>query len=454
MSSQQGKVGEEVRRVLELVAAGTLSPDSAALILDALSLPAMPGEAPGDETGPSARPGADVNPPGSSQARPHTASSQVKRPVGSRRVYHTSPATKATIDGLQQSRRKLSREVRRLSREAKRISHEASRASKKEMREAIREAKDEIRRAFRLSVGEARRAIADVESELKTAFSAGLSDGRRDDGWLANLARLGVARDQVKHVARSAVEHEMAPGERVTVRNFAGDVVVNGWHRSSLELRAERTGWGADSEMAQDRAEGMPLDVQRREGEILIEAHPAVASGMGLLNLQRMRSNLTISVPRDINLAVTTKGGDVIVDGHVGQLTVITAQGDAAINGAAGAIDVETVQGEITLRECTSGRVAATSVSGDIIVYLKPQPGGEYRLRSADGDVVAHIVPGAALEYELETVSGDLNAGGTAAVLARQPGYVRGAIHPAPGAAAGATARLHVVTINGDASVS
>lgn len=355
---------------------------------------------------------------------------------------------------LHSSGRELSREMRRFRREAKRISHEASKASKREMKEALREAKDEIKRAFRLSVGEARRAIADVESELKTAFSSGDPGEPGATSWLSSLARLGLVRDKAKHVARSVATHPVRPGDRVTIQNFAGDVVVTAWDESRVEIRAERTGWGADHEMAQDRAESMPLDVQQREDGVLIEAHSAVPSGVGLLNLQRMTSDLAISMPRDADLSITTKGGDVVVGGQRGALLVTTSQGDVAIDGATGAIEVETVDGDIILRDCSSGKLGLTSVSGDITVYLKAQPGGEYRLRSAEGDVAANIAPSSDIEVELETVRGDLTAGGGMTVLVRQPGYLRGAVHGVADAGQSAPANLRIVTINGDASVA
>ena len=229
---------------------------------------------------------------------------------------------------------------------------------------------------------------------------------------------------------------------------------MTAWDESRVEVRAERTGWGADHEMAQDRAESMPLDVQQREGVVLIEAHSAVPSGVGLLNLQRMTSNLAISVPRDVDLSITTKGGDVVVGGHRGSITVTTSQGDVAIDGATGPIDVETVDGGITLRDCASAKLGLTTVSGDVTVYLTAQPGGDYRLRSAEGDVATNLVPGSDIEVELETVRGDLTAGGGMTVLVRQPGHLRGAIHGAADSGQTAPANLRIVTINGDASVA
>jgi len=452
MSDRLSNADQELRRILDLVAAGEVTPEAAALLLDAI--------APSADQSVAGRPPAAIPLPpsyGPSDSRRRVTDGAPRRkpaaqPAG--RIYRSAAGVRSSADALHSSGRELSREMRRFSREAKRISHEASKASKRDMKEALREAKDEIKRAFRLSVGEAKRAIADVEVELKTAFSSGDPTDPGGSSWLSSLARLGVVRDKVKHVARSVAGHPVRPGDRVTINNFAGDVVVTTWDESRVEVRAERTGWGADHEMAQDRAESMPLDVQQRAGEVRIEAHSAVPSGVGLLNLQRMTSDLAISVPRDVDLSITTKGGDVVVSGHHGQVAVTTSQGDVAIDGATGAVEVETVDGNIILRDCSSAKLGLTTVSGDVTVYLTAQPGGDYRLRSAEGDVAANLAPGSGIEVELETVRGNLTAGGGMTVLVRQPGHLRGAVHGAADAGQTAPATLRIVTINGDASVA
>ncbi len=435
MADQRINREEELRKILELVAAGDITPEGAAKLLDAIEVSAA-GEARAGEPEPARGPRR-----GSGASRPH-------------RVVLRAPGHTAG----KRSGNDLSRELRRLNREARRISHEAQKIARRDMKEAIREAKGEIKDAFKLSVTEARKAARQVETELRRVFSEG-GGLTGDFSWLANLTGMGIARDRTKHVAEVVLQEEVGAEDRVSVRNAAGDVLIRGWDERRVEVRGAKTGWGIDKEMAQDRAESMPLEVQRRDGEILVEARPPVPSGIGLFNLQRMKSDLTVMVPRGMAVAVNARGGDITVEEHEGDLSVNTTAGDVVIGVSRGEVDAETVNGDITLRESRARSLALTSLSGDITIYLSPQPGGDYRLRSARGDVRAHIAPDHDIECDLETVSGDLSVGGSFRIVSRGRGRVRcamGAKEPVAGTSAPelGQARLKFVTISGDASVS
>lgn len=451
MADQRANRDEEIRKILELVAAGEITPEGAATLMDALEARPAPSEGDGSRRQPAnghrvfrvAGPAAPNRP--RPPARPHP-------PALPHRVTVRSTEHGADAHGVG---RDLSRELRRLSREARRISHEAQKVAKRDMKEAIREAKGEIKHAFRLSVNEARKAATEVEAELRRVFTDGSGEGA-DFSWLANLAGLDITRDRVKHVAQVLLQEDAGPGDRVSIRNAGGDIVVRGWDEARVEVRGDKVGWGMDKEMAQDRAESMPLEIQRRDGEILVEARPPVASGMGLFNLQRMKSDITVMVPRGMQLSANARGGDIIIEESAGDLSVNTTGGDVVITGASGNVDAETVKGDLTLREAKAKNLALTSLSGDITIYLSPQPGGDYRLRSARGDVHAHVAPDQDVECDLETVSGDLNVGGPFSIVSRERGRIRCAM-TGPAAADREDkplSRLKIVTISGDASVS
>ena len=425
-----GDVDQEMRKVLGLVAAGKLSPAEADELLSALL------DAPDDPvTAPEAPP---------------------RRPEPSPRKIERLKRQAASLEQeAQRERGPTSREIRRLGRQARRLEYEAQRTAKRELKNAIREAKSGLKQAFRLSVREVRRATREVESELRKAF-----DEKRGElnpsSWLANLARLDIGRDRVRHVTEVRLEQPLNGTERLAIRNVNGDVTVVGWDENRVEVQGQKVGWGVDREVAQDRAETMPLEIQRRGSEVFVEARAPVPAGVGLLNLQRMHTDLVVRVPRTLSLAVETAGGDVRLRGHDGEIEVGTKQGDVVLKGAKAETTVETLSGDISVRECTAPSLDLTTVSGDLLVQMTPQPAGEYRMRSAKGDVVARLEGSVATSCQLESERGDLSTGRSINVLSRASGrlkclYPRDSTTPPP---AGQGAELKVVTIKGDISVS
>jgi hypothetical protein len=345
------------------------------------------------------------------------------------------------------------------------MAHEARRATKQDLRDAVREAKHGIEKAMRLSIEETSRAAREVEAELKDIFGESASRGRRRDArWVSRLAGLEMTRDTVKLTSSVQLHQELTAHDKVTIRNTSGDVLVRGWDETGVEVRGDRTAWGIDKEMAQDRAESLPVDISKRDGEVLIEARPPVPAGVGVLNMQRMRTDLVVMVPATVCLEVTTRSGDVTVVDHSGSLSVNTTRGDINIADPKGAIKVETVSGDIQIGSGPVSELELISASGDISTGIIPLSGGQYRLRSASGDVTARI--GASpigLNYEAETVSGGLHLELGGKLTVRERGRIVGEVVPnardegtstPAGQAANTPALLKIATISGDVFVS
>ena len=423
---------DQIRSILTQVASGELTAADAEVLLAGLM---------------------DAAPPaGGSSGRSGVTATRPPRPP----AQPQSPATPLS-DQVRRPGRELSREIRRLSREAQRMAHEARRVARRELKDSMREAKVDVDRAFHLSVVQSKQALKQVASELRRVFGETAGGPPGSDSLIASLAGLGLARDKVKHVAEQILEQETAGAERVTVRNLSGDVKITGWDRPLVQVRGERTAWGMDRETAQDRAETMPLDIQLRDGEILVEARAAIASGVGLVNLQRMHTDLEVTVPFDLPLHVTTTSGDVSVRGHAGLVEVNTSSGDIVISGASGQAIVETASGGIQLRSCRCQTLALTSLSGDIDLRLIAGAAGDYRVRSANGDVVAELAGGVPIDIVLETVSGDLGTGPRVVLRSQESSRFVGELPAGPASSPGPSperASLKIITIKGDISVS
>jgi hypothetical protein len=431
---------DEIGRILKLVEEGSLSPADADVLLDGLL---SGSRAPEPEPRPSAQSASMPPPP-----PPHQGAAGVRgREVAGRAgLGHGDEDTS------------VSTEVRRLSRQARRMAHEARRVAKRELKDALREARSEIERAFRLSATETKRAAREVEHELRSIFGEPGGSGARG-GWLASLATLDFSRDRVEHTAKTLFEQPLNGAQRLIVRSGSGDVAVEGWDADKVEVSGNKLAWGADRETAQDRAEALPLDVQRRNGDIIVTAAAPAPGEVGVLNRQRMRTDLLIRIPRRLTLSVSSRSGDIVVRNHDGEADINSVSGDVVLHDTTAPTDVETTSGDIHLRGAAAPRLSLTSVSGDMSVNLDLRPGGEYRLRSASGDVVCRLGGEVPAEVVMETVRGDVTPGSSLAIQRRDGRRLECRYIPFAGfgqwdAAGKGRAMVRVITISGDISVS
>jgi DUF4097 and DUF4098 domain-containing protein YvlB len=435
--SDEGRNHEELIRILGLVERGELSVEEADELLAALAGAA--GAAGGGE---AEAPSGTPQPPAGAAAGPAT-----DRPSGHRADYW-SPADWG-------GRGELSLELRRLQREARRIAHDARRIARHELRDALREAKHEIEHGISLGIRESARAVEEVKAELKAVFGEARHPRGDKPRWLANLTGLDLQRDRIKHTSSVVLGREVETAERVSIHNSNGDVVVQCWERPRVEVHADKTAWGVDREVAQDRSEALPVEIQRRNGEMLVDARGPVPAGIGLLNLQRMRTDLIVSVPAGLPLEVNTKSGDVKVTGHAAELAVETTSGDVNISGSGFRVKAQTVSGDLDLS--TTGAVALelATLSGDQTIRLRPLPGGEYRLRSSQGDIRAMVDPDTALGCEVETATGEIAIRPPFEVKARERRKVFAEAPPTqPQRQQEDAAQLVVTTLSGDVQIS
>lgn len=428
--SEPDRTQEELMRILGLVESGELSADDADELISAMNVAAASSQG----AGAAARAAGDESPTRSSD-----------------RVRRRSHDAHVAFDE-RAGRRELSAELRKLQREARRITHEARRTARHDLREALREARHEIRNAVKLGVKESSRAIEEVKAELESVFGESRDRSGRRPRWLAGLAGLDLQRDRVKHTAEASLGADVERGQRIVVRNVSGDVAVKGWDQDRVELTARKTAWGVDQEVAQDRAEALPVEIQRRNGEMLIDARGPVPAGVGLLNLQRMHTDLVVSLPSWAPLEVTTKSGDVSVGNHAAELSVSTTSGDARLSTSGAKVKVETVSGDVGFSGRSAAEVELSTLSGDISAEFRPSPGGQYRLRSSSGDVRARLEAGAAAKCEVETASGDISVNPPWKIVSRGRRRVVAEVEGQDDAES--PAQLSVATLSGDARIS
>ena len=178
----------------------------------------------------------------------------------------------------------------------------------------------------------------------------------------------------------------------VSIENIAGSVRVIGWDREQIEITAD-LGRGTRE-----------LDIDGDGDHIDIEV--VLPSGR---HHKLEGSELTIRVPRGVELDVETISASVTVEDLEGSVSVESVNGRVSISGRMREVSVETVSGRIEV-ECDGLEDGEfESVSGNITVKGNLDPRGDFTLETLSGSVELWVPRGFSADYEIETFSGTID---------------------------------------------
>jgi DUF4097 and DUF4098 domain-containing protein YvlB len=146
----------------------------------------------------------------------------------------------------------------------------------------------------------------------------------------------------------------------------------------------------------------------------------------------KARADVTILVPRDVELKLGVVSAIALVSGLVTDAKLNTVSGEITADGIVGDLDLNTVSGELTARD-HRGEVYAHTVSGDITVsgsVTKLSVDGvsaniyldvfgtpfEVKSNSVSGDLTMRLDENVGVRYRINTVSGVAHLDGTTVI--------------------------------------
>ncbi|MEX2280887.1 MAG: DUF4097 family beta strand repeat-containing protein [Gemmatimonadota bacterium] len=153
------------------------------------------------------------------------------------------------------------------------------------------------------------------------------------------------------------------PSARLELENFGGSVVIRGWDRNEVRVRASH-----------GRRE--PIRVYGGPSSAVVRIEAEGRSGIP-------RSvDFEINAPAEMSLKLSGTYTDIDVQGMRGEVDCETTQGDVIVSGGSGRVRLESIQGKVVLSNAR-GRIDVSSVNQGIYV------------KDVSGDVVAESVNGA-----------------------------------------------------------
>jgi len=211
-------------------------------------------------------------------------------------------------------------------------------------------------------------------------------------------------------------------GGRLTIDNFAGEVVIHTWNNDSLHVLARHQSrtrvnirptaagitvsasgsMGPPGSVDYDitAPSWMPIKVEGQFNFITIDGAQAEVSA------DSVRGDITIKGGTGFVTAKTIEG-EIVVEGARGKISVSSVNQGIRISDTSGDIAAETVNGAITMSGIKSSSVEAATTNGDITYDGNLADGGRYTLTTHNGDIVMGIPETANATFTVRTYNGE-----------------------------------------------
>ena len=209
----------------------------------------------------------------------------------------------------------------------------------------------------------------------------------------------------------------------ITVSATNGDIVISGWSRDQIHIRA----LSDDDNIRLDASSSrMSLEVggNRRGGDTRFEVsvpygvRVMATARSGDISVRGTRGQVEAHAQsgdvqiEDVTtrLDVNTFSGDLTASNIAGDAQIGTISGSVRLTDMRGSVEANTVSGDIDLRNVTARLVRAKTTSGDVTFEGSVDPSGRYELGAHSGDIRLHIPRDASAQLTVSTWSGGINS--------------------------------------------
>jgi DUF4097 and DUF4098 domain-containing protein YvlB len=175
-------------------------------------------------------------------------------------------------------------------------------------------------------------------------------------------------------------------GTKLSVNNFAGDVIIKTWDKDAVRVQVNHS----------DRE---TVDIRQVDQTLAVRSRSTRGGPSRSLDYN-------ISVPSWMSVGVNGTYADVTAEGIGGDVIVETTHGDITVRGGSGFVSLKSVQGEITV-EKAKGRVEVRAVNEGIRLA---DISGDLSAESTNGSIILDRIDSA--NVDLYTVNGNISYDG------------------------------------------
>ena len=218
---------------------------------------------------------------------------------------------------------------------------------------------------------------------------------------------------------------ELRRGDRVVIERVSGELRVETWERSVLQV--SRDGGGAVDLAVSRQGERVMLRAEdRKRRDFEVEAVIRIPEWVAL-EIQGRSLDVSIS---GTGAAVEVKNvsGDIRVEDTRGQLTLTSVEGEITVRGARGSVtarsrgdevhivdvvgtvDAESGSGNVHLEAVEAASVRGKTLDGDLFFSGTLAAGGTYWFSVHDGDADLELPPGVGAHVSVSTFDGEFTS--------------------------------------------
>jgi DUF4097 and DUF4098 domain-containing protein YvlB len=253
----------------------------------------------------------------------------------------------------------------------------------------------------------------------------------------------------------------------VTLNAANGDIVVTGWSRDVMHVRAvsdddnirldasssrallEVAGSrrGSDTRFEVSVPYGVRIVAHSQTGDITIRAT------RGQVEAHAQNGDIRVD---DVTtrLDVTTLSGEITAGTITGDIAISSLSGEVHVTDVRGNVDVGTVSGDIDLRGITAKTVRAKTTSGEVTYDGTIDPAGRYELSTHSGDIGLHVPRDANAQLTVSTWSGTIDSQFPIVLKPGEHGISVGKSKRFTFEIGGGAARIAAETFSGDINIS
>lgn len=214
-------------------------------------------------------------------------------------------------------------------------------------------------------------------------------------------------------------------GSRLSIDNFAGEVILHTWDRDSLRVQARH---GTRTRInVRNTAAGVAVGTSSSNGPSGPVDYDITAPAWMAVKVEGQYNFVTIDGVQS-EVSVQTVRGDIVIKGGAGSVTAKSIEGQVIVEGARGRINVssvneaikitgssgeivaETTNGDITLSRIDSPAVEVGTVNGDITYEGTLLDKGRYRFTTHNGDIVMVVPETSNATFTVRTYNGDFGS--------------------------------------------
>ncbi len=214
-------------------------------------------------------------------------------------------------------------------------------------------------------------------------------------------------------------------GARLTVDNFAGEVVIHTWDRDSLHVTARHQ--TRTKVNIRQTASGVVISANGAMGPAGSVDYDITAPAWMPVRIEGTYNFATIEGAQ-AEVSAESVRGDIVVKGGAGFVTAKSIQGEIVVEGSrgriaaqsvnegirisdsSGDITAESTNGAITMTRCAAQSVDASTVNGDITYDGSLEGSGHYQFNTHNGDISLGVPESASATFTVRTYNGEFRS--------------------------------------------